>query len=71
MAAGERRSNHRLLRTSLILDQGDTCAFHHGDCFRLCACNARTVFTDTDPHVLGMKNVYCENGGVQLETARL
>ncbi|KAK6742939.1 hypothetical protein RB195_010297 [Necator americanus] len=52
MATGERRSNLRLLRTSSILDQGDTRATRHGDCLRLCTCNARTVSTDADLHAL-------------------
>ncbi|KAK6730560.1 hypothetical protein RB195_007179 [Necator americanus] len=52
MATGERRSNLRLLRTSLILDQGDTRTTRHGDCLRLCTCNARTVSTDADLHAL-------------------
>ncbi|KAK6747891.1 hypothetical protein RB195_000849 [Necator americanus] len=52
MATGERRSNLRLLRTSLILDQGDTCTTRHRDCLRLCTYNARTVSTDADLHVL-------------------
>ncbi|KAK6760944.1 hypothetical protein RB195_022134 [Necator americanus] len=46
------RSNHRLLRTSLILDQGDTRTTLHGDCLRLCTYNARTVSTDADLHAL-------------------
>ncbi|KAK6763962.1 hypothetical protein RB195_024337 [Necator americanus] len=52
MATGERRSNLRLLRTSLILDQGDTPTTRHGDCLRLCTYNARTVSTDADLHAL-------------------
>ncbi|KAK6735494.1 hypothetical protein RB195_018608 [Necator americanus] len=52
MATGERRSNLRLLRTSLILDQSDTRMTHHGDCLRLCTYNARTVSTDADLHAL-------------------
>ncbi|KAK6755318.1 hypothetical protein RB195_013971 [Necator americanus] len=52
MATGERRSNLRLLRTSLILDQGDTRTTRHGDCLRLCTYNARTVSTDADLHAL-------------------
>ncbi|KAK6761382.1 hypothetical protein RB195_022444 [Necator americanus] len=52
MATGERRSNLRLLRTSLILDQGDIRTTRHGDCLRLCAYNARTVSIDTDLHAL-------------------
>ncbi|KAK6749858.1 hypothetical protein RB195_002083 [Necator americanus] len=52
MATGERRSNLRLLRTSLILDQGDTRMTRHGDCLRLCTYNARTVSTDADLHAL-------------------
>ncbi|KAK6762523.1 hypothetical protein RB195_023300 [Necator americanus] len=48
MTTGERRSNLRLLRTSLILDQGDTRMTSHGDCLRLCIYNARTVSTDAD-----------------------
>ncbi|KAK6764350.1 hypothetical protein RB195_024613 [Necator americanus] len=39
MATSERRSNLRLLRTSLILDQGDTRTTRHGDCLRLCTYN--------------------------------
>ncbi|KAK6735888.1 hypothetical protein RB195_018880 [Necator americanus] len=50
MATGERRSNLRLLRTSLILDKGDTRTTRHGDCLRLCTYNARTVSTDADLH---------------------
>ncbi|KAK6735725.1 hypothetical protein RB195_018761 [Necator americanus] len=49
MATGERRSNLRLLRTSLILDQGTT---RHGDCLRLCNYNTRTVSRDADLHAL-------------------
>ncbi|KAK6744625.1 hypothetical protein RB195_011384 [Necator americanus] len=52
MATGERRSNLRLLRTSLILDQGDTRTTRHGDCLRPCTYNARTVSTDADLHAL-------------------
>ncbi|KAK6749393.1 hypothetical protein RB195_001790 [Necator americanus] len=52
MATGEQRSNLRLLRTSLILDQGDTRTTRHGECLRLCTYNARTVSTDADLHVL-------------------
>ncbi|KAK6755335.1 hypothetical protein RB195_013983 [Necator americanus] len=52
MATGERRSDLRLLRTSLILDQGDTLTTRHGDCLRLCTYNARTVSTDADLHAL-------------------
>ncbi|KAK6728855.1 hypothetical protein RB195_006117 [Necator americanus] len=52
MATGERRSNLKLLRTSLILDQGDTRTTCHGDCLRLCTYNARTVSTDADLHAL-------------------
>ncbi|KAK6730284.1 hypothetical protein RB195_007007 [Necator americanus] len=52
MATGERRSNPRLLRTSLILDQGDTRTTRHGDCLRLCTYNARIVSTDADTHAL-------------------
>ncbi|KAK6750136.1 hypothetical protein RB195_002246 [Necator americanus] len=52
MATGERRSNLRLLRTSLILDQSDTRTTRHGDCLRLCTYNARTVSTDADLHAL-------------------
>ncbi|KAK6757218.1 hypothetical protein RB195_015194 [Necator americanus] len=52
MATGERRSNLRLLRTSLILDQGDTRTTRHGDCLRLCIYNARTVSTNADLHAL-------------------
>ncbi|KAK6736953.1 hypothetical protein RB195_019570 [Necator americanus] len=52
MATGERRSNLRLLRTSLILDQGDTRTTRHGDCLRLCTYNARTVSKDADLHSL-------------------
>ncbi|KAK6754375.1 hypothetical protein RB195_013400 [Necator americanus] len=52
MATGERRPNLRLLRTSLILDQGDTRTTRHGDCLRLCAYNARTVSTVADLHAL-------------------
>ncbi|KAK6744643.1 hypothetical protein RB195_011394 [Necator americanus] len=43
MATGERLSNLRLLRTSLILDQGDIRTTRHVDYFRLCAYNARTA----------------------------
>ncbi|KAK6746251.1 hypothetical protein RB195_012392 [Necator americanus] len=50
MATGERRSNLRLLRTSLILDQGDTRTTRYGDCLRLCTYNAGTVSTDADLH---------------------
>ncbi|KAK6763318.1 hypothetical protein RB195_023867 [Necator americanus] len=52
MATGERRPNLRLLRTSLILDQGDTRTTRHGYCLRLCTYNARTVSTDADLHAL-------------------
>ncbi|KAK6764208.1 hypothetical protein RB195_024502 [Necator americanus] len=52
MAPGERRSNLRLLRTSLIMDQGDTRTTRHGDCLRLCTYNTRTVSTDVDLHAL-------------------
>ncbi|KAK6754352.1 hypothetical protein RB195_013385 [Necator americanus] len=52
IATGERRSNLRLLRTSLILDQGDTHTTRRGDCLRLCTYNARTVSTDADLHAL-------------------
>ncbi|KAK6758081.1 hypothetical protein RB195_015725 [Necator americanus] len=52
MATGERRSDLRLLRTSLILDQGDTRTTRHGDCLRLCTYKARTVSTDADLHAL-------------------
>ncbi|KAK6748230.1 hypothetical protein RB195_001075 [Necator americanus] len=52
MATGERRSNLRLFRTSLILGQGDTRMTRHGDCLRLCTYNARTVSTDADLHAL-------------------
>ncbi|KAK6736608.1 hypothetical protein RB195_019357 [Necator americanus] len=52
MATCERRSNLRLLRTPLILDEGDTLTTRHGDCLRLCTYNARTVSTDADLHAL-------------------
>ncbi|KAK6760842.1 hypothetical protein RB195_022056 [Necator americanus] len=52
MATGERRSNLRLLRTPLILDQCDTRTTRHGDCLRLCTYNARTVSTDADLHAI-------------------
>ncbi|KAK6742505.1 hypothetical protein RB195_010022 [Necator americanus] len=52
ISTAERRSNLRLLRTSLILDQGDTRTTRHGDCLRLCTYNARTVSTDADLHAL-------------------
>ncbi|KAK6733203.1 hypothetical protein RB195_017142 [Necator americanus] len=52
MTTGERRSNLRLFRKSLILDQGDTCTTRHGDCLRVCTYNARTVSTDADQHAL-------------------
>ncbi|KAK6757175.1 hypothetical protein RB195_015162 [Necator americanus] len=52
MATGERRSNLRLFRTSLILDQGETRTTRHGDCLRLCIYNARTVSTNADLHAL-------------------
>ncbi|KAK6743480.1 hypothetical protein RB195_010630 [Necator americanus] len=52
MATGERRSNLRLLRTSLILDQGDARTTRYGDCLRLCTYNAGTVSTDADLHAL-------------------
>ncbi|KAK6732308.1 hypothetical protein RB195_016597 [Necator americanus] len=52
MATGERRSNLRLLKTSLILDQGDTRTTRHGDCLRLCTYNSRAVSTDADLHAL-------------------
>ncbi|KAK6763451.1 hypothetical protein RB195_023953 [Necator americanus] len=52
IATGKRRSNLWLLRTSLILDQGDTRSTRHGDCLRLCTYNARTVSTDADLHAL-------------------
>ncbi|KAK6742192.1 hypothetical protein RB195_009827 [Necator americanus] len=47
-AAGERRSNLKLLKTSSILDQGDTRTTRHGDCLRLCTYNTRAVFIDAD-----------------------
>ncbi|KAK6757225.1 hypothetical protein RB195_015198 [Necator americanus] len=43
MATGEKRSNLRLLRTSLILDQGDTRTTRHGDCLRLRTYKATTL----------------------------
>ncbi|KAK6762806.1 hypothetical protein RB195_023492 [Necator americanus] len=49
MAKGERRSSPRLLRTFLILSQGDARTTHH---VRLCTYNARTVSTDADLHAL-------------------
>ncbi|KAK6764805.1 hypothetical protein RB195_024939 [Necator americanus] len=49
MATGERRSN---LRTSLILDQGDTRTTRHGGYLRLCTYSARAVSTDADLHAL-------------------
>ncbi|KAK6762476.1 hypothetical protein RB195_023268 [Necator americanus] len=52
METGERRSHLRLLKTSLILGQGDTPTTRHGDCLRLCAYNARAVSTDGDLHAL-------------------
>ncbi|KAK6749899.1 hypothetical protein RB195_002112 [Necator americanus] len=52
METDEKQSNLRLLRTSSILDQGDTCTTRHGDCLRLCTDNARTVSTSTDLHAL-------------------
>ncbi|KAK6744830.1 hypothetical protein RB195_011506 [Necator americanus] len=52
MSTGKRRPNLRLLRSSLILDQGNTRTTRHGDCLRLCTYNARTVSTDGDLHVL-------------------
>ncbi|KAK6751444.1 hypothetical protein RB195_003064 [Necator americanus] len=52
MATCKRRLNLRLLRTSLILDQGDTRMTRHGDCLRLCTYNSRTVSTDADLHAL-------------------
>ncbi|KAK6760627.1 hypothetical protein RB195_021910 [Necator americanus] len=58
MATGERRSNLRLLRTSLILDQGDTRTTRHGDCLRRCTYIARTVSTDADLHVLPSCKAY-------------
>ncbi|KAK6761299.1 hypothetical protein RB195_022383 [Necator americanus] len=52
MATDDRRSNFRLLRTSLILDQGSKCTTCYGDCLRLCTYNARTASTDSDLHAL-------------------
>ncbi|KAK6764768.1 hypothetical protein RB195_024915 [Necator americanus] len=52
IATGKRRSNLRLPRTSLILDQDDIRTTRHGDCLKLCTYNARTVSTDADPHAL-------------------
>ncbi|KAK6749631.1 hypothetical protein RB195_001938 [Necator americanus] len=52
MATGERRSNLRLLRTSLILDQGGTCTTRYGDCLRLCTYNVRTVSPHAGLHAL-------------------
>ncbi|KAK6742497.1 hypothetical protein RB195_010016 [Necator americanus] len=52
MATGERGSNLGLLRTYLILDQGDTHTTRHGDCLRLCTYNARLVSIDSDLHAL-------------------
>ncbi|KAK6767028.1 hypothetical protein RB195_026351 [Necator americanus] len=56
MVTGERRSNLRLLRMSLILDQSDTRTTHHGDCLRLCTCNAR-VSTDVDLQALPAERI--------------
>ncbi|KAK6749549.1 hypothetical protein RB195_001891 [Necator americanus] len=39
-----------MLRTSLILNQGDTRTTRHGDCLRLRTYNARTASTDADLH---------------------
>ncbi|KAK6762716.1 hypothetical protein RB195_023433 [Necator americanus] len=50
MATGERGSNLSLLRTSLVLDQGDPRMTRHGDCLRLCTYKARTVSTAADLH---------------------
>ncbi|KAK6752033.1 hypothetical protein RB195_003449 [Necator americanus] len=52
MPTDERRSNLGLVRTSLILDQGDRCTTRQGDCLRLCTYNARSVSTDVDLHAL-------------------
>ncbi|KAK6764742.1 hypothetical protein RB195_024899 [Necator americanus] len=52
IATGKRRTNLRLLRTSLILDQDDIRTTRHGDCLKLCTYNARTVSTDADLHAL-------------------
>lgn len=52
MTTGERRRNHRLLRTSWISDNDDTCSTRHGDCFRLCTYNARTVSSNANLHAL-------------------
>ncbi|KAK6760432.1 hypothetical protein RB195_021776 [Necator americanus] len=49
---GEKRSNLRLLRTSSILDQGNTCTARHGDCLGLCTYNTRTVPTNAHLHAL-------------------
>ncbi|KAK6736471.1 hypothetical protein RB195_019261 [Necator americanus] len=77
MATGERRSNLRLLRTSLILDQGDTRTTRHGDCLRLCTYNARTVSTDANLyaflgaaerikfHVIALQETKCRRNDVQ------
>ncbi|KAK6764652.1 hypothetical protein RB195_024830 [Necator americanus] len=52
MANGDRRSNLRFLRTSLILNQGDTRTTRHGDCLKLRTYNARIVSTEADLHAL-------------------
>ncbi|KAK6749262.1 hypothetical protein RB195_001705 [Necator americanus] len=48
----KRRSNLRLLMTSLILDRDDIRTILHLDCLRLRTCNARTDSTDADLHAL-------------------
>ncbi|KAK6752869.1 hypothetical protein RB195_003957 [Necator americanus] len=50
MLDGERKSKLKLVRKSSTIDHGVTCTGRHGDCFRLCTYNARTVSTDADLH---------------------
>ncbi|KAK6744856.1 hypothetical protein RB195_011523 [Necator americanus] len=84
MATSERQSNLRLLRTSLILDQGDKRTTRRGDCFRLCTYNARTVLTDADLyallgatecinlHVIALQETKCRRSDVrQMNDGRL
>ncbi|KAK6742829.1 hypothetical protein RB195_010224 [Necator americanus] len=52
MATSKRRSNLRLLKTPLILGQGDTDMTRHGDCLGLYTYNARTLSTDAGLHAI-------------------
>ncbi|KAK6764527.1 hypothetical protein RB195_024738 [Necator americanus] len=75
MATGERPSNLRLFRTSLILDQGDTRTTRRRDCLRLCTYNARTVSADLHAlfgaaerikfHVIALQETKCSRSDVR------